>query len=182
MEPGVQRCNTEKPIAIVAWLLIVPAFAAAQNTYNPARGQGYLFVGPIGANYIGAGPNWGVKINTGFGVEVLLYKGLGLGGEAEYARQGTIYQAVGIGSIDFAYHFIRKESRSEIEPFAIGGPSVYFGNGGSAGGFTLGGGVNWWLAKHVAVRFEIRDHAHIGNNEFPRVTSFVAFRFGVTFR
>jgi len=47
---------------------------------------------------------------------------------------------------------------------------------------TSGGGVNVWVARHLALRFEIRDHAHIDPSEIPGRSGFVAFRLGVTFK
>jgi len=174
--------NMKELIAIAALFLVVPAWASAGNADKPVEGQVYLFVGPIATTYVGPAPNWGQHINTGLGGEVLFYKGLGVAAEAGYARSGSTYQSVGIGSIDLSYHFINKKHHNQIEPFAIGGTSVYFGNGGYATGFNLGGGVNVWAARHLAVRFEIRDHAHIDPSEFPGRSGFVAFRFGVTVR
>jgi len=168
-------------VAPAVLLLVASVRASAGNVDHAAQGQVYFFVGPIAATYAGPPPNWGLRINTGLGGEVHFYRGLGMGAEVGYARSGSIYQSVGIGSVDLAYHFVSEHS-SRIEPFAIGGPSVYFGNGGHTTGFDFGGGLNYWVQKHVAIRFEIRDHAHIGPYEFPGRTGFVAFRFGVTFR
>jgi len=103
-------------------------------------------------------------------------------GEAGYACNGSTYQAVGIESIDLSYHLISMKRPKQIEPFAVGGTSVYFGSGGCATGFNLGGGVSVWVARHLTLRFEIRDHAHIDPSEFPRRSGFVAFRFGATFK
>jgi len=169
-------------IATAALMLIVPALVWAGNGDNRVQGQAYLFVGPIATTYAGAPPNWGLHINTGLGGQVLFYKGLGLAAEVGYGRSGSIYQAAGIGSIDLSYQFISHKHPPRIEPFAVGGVSAYFGNGGHTTGFNLGGGINCWVQRHVALRFEIRDHSHISPYEFPQRTGFVAFRFGVTFR
>ena len=147
-----------------------------------AQGRGYFFVGPIAATYAGPAPNWGHQINTGAGAEVLFYRGLGVGFEAGYARSGNVYQSVGIGSFDVCYHYINRKHPRRVEPFVAAGPSVFFGNGGNPGGFNVGGGINVWLAKHLALRFEVRDHLGISALEFPGRTGFVAFRAGVTFR
>jgi len=105
-------------------------------------------------------------------------QGAGPGAEAGYAFKGTYNDAVGTGSIDGSYHFFSKKHPSKIEPFAIGGVSAYFGNCGAPKGFNVGGGVNCWVAKHVALRLEIRGNAHTSR----QFTDFVAFRFGMTFR
>jgi hypothetical protein len=149
---------------------------------DSVQAQGYVFVGPIAATYAGPAPNWGHQINTGAGADVLFYRGMGAGFEAGYARSGNSYQAVGIGSFDFCYHYINRKHPKRVEPFVVAGPSVFFGNGGHSTGFNAGGGINVWLVKHVALRFEIRDHVGINALEFPGRTGFVAFRAGVTFR
>ena len=169
-------------VAKVALLFLASASVFAQNAEPHYRGQGYVFVGPITAIYAGPAPNSGLQINTGAGGEVLLYRGLGVGLEAGYARSGNVYQSVGIGSFDFCYHYINQKHPSKVEPFAVGGPSVFFGNGGHSTGFNAGGGINLWLTRHMALRFEIRDHSGISAFEFPGRTGFVAFRVGVTFR
>lgn len=160
-------------IATVALLLMAPALALAQNADNPSRGQGYLFFAPVVTNHAGGGQN------AGFGGE-LLFGHVGAGAELGLANASGLN--VGIGSIDFSYHFPNK---SMVEPFATGGASVFFGHRSTTmtTGFNLGGGINVWVAKHVAVRFEVRDYSGKGAvaNELG-LARFVAFRIGLTFR
>ena len=164
----------ENLIAAVALLLTVPALASAQNADDPNHGQGYLFVAPIVTSY---GPQRG-GLNIGFGGELLVPQWLGVGAELAYANS-TDGANMGMGSINFSYHFLKK---GRVEPFATAGPSLYFGQRSIKSGFNLGGGVNYWAAKHLALRFEVRDNFGIGNEEFLGITHFVAFRFGMTFR
>lgn len=166
-------------------LLLLPATLFAADDKNPIHGEAYFFVGPIVATpYTGAG---GLHINTGAGGDVLSYKGLGIGAEAGYARRGNSYQATGTASLDFSYHYLGRKPKNRFEPFVVGGPSVYFGNGGQVTGYNLGGGVNCWMQKHLAIRLELRDYGHtqgdlVGGVGFPQVNSFVGFHFGVTLR
>jgi opacity protein-like surface antigen len=107
-----------------------------------------------------------------------------VGAEAAFAGPDWDFStgsAVGVASIDPSYHFLIK-SHPRIEPFATGGYSLYFGERTDfQSGFNLGGGVNFWVAKHVALRPEVRyqEGIHYFHSQFTR---FVAFRFGLTFR
>jgi hypothetical protein len=175
-------------IAAVDLLLMVPALASAQNADHHYRGQGYFFFG-LGTG-IGRGFHPVVE-QAGFGGEGFLYKGLGLGGEAEYARWGGpvggYTHQTWIGSTDVSYHFRRRAARSGIDPFVLGGFSLYgpTSNGGGRGqpGGNFGVGVSLWLAQHAALRLEIRDHLN-GNSYLPGgdAISAISFRVGVTFR
>jgi hypothetical protein len=174
----------KKLMATAALLLLVPMLASAQNA-DESYAEGYFFVAPILA-----GPGSAVEhrggVSTGFGGNVVAYKGLGFGSEVVYAH-GNGNSSVGTASLDFTYHFLSKPNHSKpnqrnLEPFASVGQSFYFGHRGSANGYNLGGGVNYWVTKRVALRFEVRDHAHIGPDQFLGARNFLAFRFGMTFR
>jgi len=157
-----------------ALLLIAPALAPAQDANRQSQGQGYLFVGPILTSYRGHSGG----LSTGFGGELFVPQWIGVGAELAYASS---YGAnMGMGSIDFSYHPLGKHSRAQA--FATAGPSLYFGQRSIKTGFNLGGGVNYWLAKHFAFRFEVRDNFGVGNEEFLGITHFDAFRFGLTFK
>jgi len=192
-------------IATAALLLLAPSLVSAQNPDHPYRAQGYFFVGPIVSNtryvvnpdYYGTVFTSGEPLppdlffherggaNIGFGGEVFVYKGLGVGAEAGYAGPDWSFDgngAVGVGSIDASYHFFRKKNHRKVEPFATGGYSLYFGDRTAfQHGYNLGGGVNLWVAKHAALRLEVRDQGHI-NYFHSAFTHFVAFRVGMTFR
>lgn len=198
-----------KLISTVALLLMAPACvsaqAPAQDTDHPPRGQGYFFVAPIVSNtrYVFNPAYYGVVFppgqplppdafshqrggaNVGFGGEAFVSQGLGLGAEVAYAGPDWGFSgggAVGVASGDASYHFFPKMNHKRIEPFVTGGYSLYFGDRtATQNGFNLGGGVNIWVAKHAAVRSEVRYQGHIDyfHSQF---TDFVAFRIGVTFR
>jgi hypothetical protein len=122
--------------------------------------------------------------NTGFGGEVLVRKRVGVGIELGYAGPNWNFDksGLGVGSVDASYHFLGNKSRRRLDPFATGGYSLYFGQRTTfQSGFNLGGGLNLWLIKHVALRSEIRNQG--GINYFNSgLTHYVAFRFGMTFR
>ncbi|MFB3922294.1 MAG: hypothetical protein ACE145_11270 [Terriglobia bacterium] len=197
----------KKLIAVAAFFIVWPACLSAQEAVKSTQKlQAYVFIGPLVSNaryefnpkYYGVvfqpgepppadlyirRPRGGV--NTGFGGELLVHKGLGVGVEFAYAgpdwRFGT-GDAVGVGSANASYHFVGKNDGRRVEPFVMGGYSLYFGDRTSfESGFNLGGGVNVWMAKHIGLRLEIRDQDHI-NRFHSQFTRFVAFRIGVTFR
>jgi opacity protein-like surface antigen len=193
-------------IAQAALFLMVAASVSAQSADHPSQGQGYFFIAPIVSNtrydvlnpaYYGVVFPFGQPlpadlyinevggVNTGFGGEIISKGGLGLGAEAGYAGPDWSFGgggAVGVGSIDASYHFLSQKNGKRIEPFFAGGYSLYYGDRtATQNGFNIGGGLNFWVAKHAALRLEVRDHDHI-NHFHSQFTRFVAFRFGVTFR
>jgi opacity protein-like surface antigen len=196
-----------KLIATVALLLTAPALVRAGNTNDSVQGQFYFFTAPIVSNTqyyfnpacIGVSFPPGQPLpakcnltkvggnNTGFGGEVLIQKGVGVGIELGYAGDWSFSgtgSAVGVGSLDATYHFFGNKSRRRVEPFLTGGYSLYYGERTTTqSGFNLGGGVNFWVIKHVAPRLEIRYQGGInGFHGYSQFNHFVAFRFGMTFR
>jgi len=118
-----------------------------------------------------------------------VYKGLGLGGEAAYAHFNLfgLDHTSWTGSADASYHFRRHAARRGVDPFVLGGFSLYGpthkgGGTGEAGG-NFGGGANLWLTKHAALRLELRDYVH-GDYFLPGTGAFsdLSFRVGMTFR
>jgi hypothetical protein len=192
-------------IAILALLLMTPHSALAQDAQKQSQGEGYVFIAPIVSNtqYIFNPAYAGVifplgtpplpnlffqkrgGVNTGFGGEVFVYKGLGVGAEAGYLAPDWSFSGnngVGVVSLDGLYHFLAKKNHHKIEPFVVGGYSLYYGDRRSfQNGFNFGGGMNWWFSKHAGLRLEFReqDHIHDFHSQFTRV---VAFRIGMTFR
>ena len=173
-------------IATVTLLLMVSTSALAQNADNLSHGQGYVFIGPA----VGPSILWketAVGVNAGFGGEVFVYRGLGVGTECGYASPKISFngdEAVGSTSFNASYHSydFRKKDRRGVEPFVTGGYSLYWGDRrATQNGFNLGGGANIWLAKHAAVRLEIRGQGNV-NHFHDSFAYFVAFRIGVTFR
>ena len=80
---------------------------------------------PANCNLTAVGGN-----NTGFGLDLLLRHGLGVETEVAYAGPDWSLSgngAVGVGSVDASYHFLGAKSHKRLDPFAAGGPSLYFG-------------------------------------------------------
>ncbi len=193
--------------AAAALWLVVPTLAAAQSADHSLRGEGYFFIGPLVSNvryvYVFNPACYGIfgtpgeslpdcyfehheqgGVNTGFGGEVISKMGLGFGAEAGYGGQDWSFSGngVGVGSLNASYRFLGKKSHTKLQPFVPGGYSLYFGDRTDfQSGFNLGGGVNFWIAKHAALRLEVRDQDHI-NRFHSQFTRFVAFRIGMTFR
>ena len=191
-------------IWVVTLLLMVPAWGSAEEADDPIRGEAYFFIAPIVSNarpftnpaYYGVVFHPGEPlpanltlygrggVNAGFGGDVLIRNGLGVGFEAGYAGQDWSFGAngLGVGSINATYHFFGNKTSRRVDPFATGGYSLYFGDRTAfQNGFNLGGGVNVWWVKHVALRLEVLDQDNIKyfHSQFTR---FAAFRVGMTFR
>lgn len=185
--------------------LSFPAPVLAQESDRAVHGQFYAFAAPLVSNtqyYLNpnAGPGcFGPQPpanctttarggnNTGFGLDLLFNDGLGVQTELAYA--GTDWKfsgnnAVGIGSVDLSYHFLRPKKPGKVDPFAAGGYSLYFGQRTTFDtGYNFGGGTNFWLLKHVALRTEVRFQGGIdGFSGFSQLTHYVAFRFGISLR
>jgi len=192
-------------IVILALFLMTPHSAPAQDAQKQSEGEAYVFIAPIVSNTqyifnpayagvifpIGTSPPSNEffqkrgGVNTGFGGEVFVYKGLGVGAEAGYLAPDWSFSGnngVGVVSLDGSYHFFGKKNHRRIEPFVVGGYSLYYGDRtATESGFNFGGGVNWWFSRHAGLRLELReqDHIHDFHSQFTRV---VAFRVGMTFK
>jgi len=164
--------------------------ASAQDADRPPRGQGYA--------YFGAGTH-SMRPTAGFGGEVYVVKGLGLGAEVGAAGWTTTdnwgdSNITGVGSADVSYHFFPKKIRGNAAPFVAGGYTLFFGHNVvergkdlTTNGFNVGGGVDVYATKHVGVRLDVRYYGHGGRIlrfTYPDLDqfSFVAFRIGLTFR
>jgi hypothetical protein len=198
----------KKLIATVGLLLTAPALLWAEKADDSLQGQFYFFTAPIVSNtrysvnpaYYGVVFTSGEPLpanyqltavggtNTGFGGEILIHKGVGVGVELGYAGSDWRFDgkgsALGVGSLDASYHFFGNKSRRKVEPFATGGYSLYYGERTTTqSGFNLGGGVNLWAVKHAALRLEVRYQGGInGFHGYSQFTHYVAFRVGMTFR
>jgi hypothetical protein len=151
--------------------------ALAQSP-NVSRGQGYVFFAPGFGNI---GPDRAqADVHIGAGGEGFIYKGLGLG--AEIGPVGPLSTSgfgwsdfvVGLGSANLSYHLLPGTSERKLEPFVTAGYSLFF-RAGISQGYNAGFGVNRWLKRNVAMRFEVRRH-------FSYHPQFTGFRMGLTFR
>ena len=183
MGPALVRAGND-PIQGQFYFFTAPIVSNTQYYYNPhASPACYAMLQPPASCYLtGVGGT-----NTGFGGEVLARKGVGAGIELGYAGPDWSFSgngAVGVGSANVTYHFFGNKSRRSIDPFATGGYSLYFGQRTTfESGSNFGGGINFWLIKHVALRSEIRYQGCInGFDGYSPFLHYVAFRFGMAFR
>ncbi len=169
-----------KIIATVALLLMVPAWASAQNPDHQYRDQGYVFIGEGSVHSSDNGLHGNAQ--AGAGAEVLLIRGFGVGGEL--GVMGTPGHGGGIVSIDPSYRFLRK---SKLVPFVEGGYSRAFGRNDTippTNLFNFGGGISYWAFKRVGLRLEVRDHVHSANHSYfwGDENHYWGVRIGLTFR
>lgn len=147
----------KKLIATAALLLAGPMLASAQNADPKYRGQGYIFLG------VGSGTDNPRFEHVGGGGEVLLFRGIGVGGEL--GAMGTPGEGEGVLSVGPSYHFLHAFHKSKIDPFVQGGYTGTFAGdvpieGGRGILFNFGGGMNYWFFKRLGLRLEFRDYVH----------------------
>ena len=166
-----------KPFLCIALLLGLSLPASAQSP-NRSRRQGYFFFAP-GVGNVGPAT---ANIHIGVGGDRFVYKGLGVGvevgplGPLSNSPNGLGWtdSVQGLGSANLSYHFLPSTTERRLEPFVTAGYSLFF-RAGISQGYNTGGGVNVWLNRKAAMRFEVRDH-----HSYSRDT--LSFRIGMTFR
>src|SRR5262249_25793068 len=156
------------------------ALTASAQSPKVSRGQGYVFFAPGFGNIGPFDEGTGADMHVGAGGEGFIYKGLGLGLEigpvGPWSTSGLGWSnfVVGLGSANLSYHFLPSTSERKIEPFATAGYSLFF-RALISQGYNAGVGVNRWLSRSVAMRFEIRGHRSYRRQ-------FTGFRVGLTFQ
>lgn len=164
-----------KTLISTTLLLLALSLSALAQTPNRSSGQGYLFVAPGMADGISRVSSGG-SLHIGGGAEAFVYKGLGVGAEIGAVRPFSEFSYVfGLGSVNLSYHFLPSDTESKLEPFVSVGYTIFFRAGVTHGGHA-GFGVNRWLNKNVALRFEVRDNVEGGHGHL------LGFRIGVTLR
>jgi len=171
----------KKLMATPALLFMVPMLALAQNADPKYRGQGYIFLG------VGSGTDNPSFEHVGGGGEVLLFRGIGVGGEP--GAMGRPGEGEGVISVGPSYHFLHATHKSKIDPFVQGGYTGTFAGadpieGGNGILFNFGGGMNYWLFKRVGLRLDFRDYVH-HRSFFPtggETQQYWGFRIGMTVR
>jgi len=160
-----------------AWLLLLAlvSLASGQDSEKSYSGHGY------GHFAAGTCVRWGcgTLLSLGGGAEGFVYRGLAVGAELGYTWPSRhMHDGIYMLSANPAYHFKGAGRSRRVVPFVTGGYTGFFREGW-ANGFNYGGGVTWWAADHVGLRFEVRNHHAI-----PAVLdeSLLMFRFGVSFR
>jgi hypothetical protein len=147
-------------IAASALLLVIPARGRAQ-TKNKYCCEGYVFFGRRTT-----APGTSV---AGVGGDVIVYKGLAAGGDVG-TTVGNPDNKITIGSAGLSYHFLCCRADRKVEPFIGAGFSYLAGNinthgvdypwdpGQDRAGPSFSQGLIAWPAKHVGVRFEVREY------------------------
>ena len=158
-----------------------PALTA--QTPNRSRSQGYVFIAP-GVGDTGSGRQ--ATLQFGAGGEGFIYRGLGIGveitpvGPLPTNRYGSQYglswidELVGAGSANLSYHLLPADTERKLEPFVTAGYTMFF-RAGISQGSNFGGGINAWLNRKLAMRFEVRDQITWRRRN-------LGFRIGLTFR
>jgi hypothetical protein len=130
--------------------LMSPVVNAQDAFEQDLRSQPFVY-GSVGAFPSGAGG--GATFGFGVGMDFLVKKGLGLGGDLALFGNSTF--GFGVASFIGSYHFVR--SSSDIVPFVQAG----IGTGGEIGEnvafASFGGGVNLWKIDGAAIRIEVMD-------------------------
>jgi hypothetical protein len=176
----VQSTRNMKMLTMTFGLLLMAAsLASAQNAEPPYRGQGYTYFS------LGSGTDYAAVVEqVGFGGEGFLCGGLGLGADAGFVHSGRGFARAWIGSVDASYHFRRRAARGQVDPFVFSGFSIFGptsrGGGRGSPAANVGGGVNVWLWKHAALRFEGRDY--VSSGDYIPGYQYLSLGVGVTFR
>ena len=173
---ATKKLKSASTIAGLFMVLFIPSLALAQ-VQSERRGWGYGYVG-----FGGVAPNGSnVTLTLGGGGERLIYKDLGAAAEvASITPIGRFDDGFGLFSTNASYHFGGTDSSRKWIPFVSGGYSMLFRDG-TKSGLNVGGGVQYWASPHLALRFEVRDHA-FSEGGLNRNLHLYGLRVGVMFR
>ena len=145
--------RTEQFVAIFAFILLLPAAAAAQN--GPV---GYVF-GGAGASTLTGSSTSGYNFGVGAEYRVRRFSAGGeIGGISLRRNLGltTKRSLMALGALNASYHFRSGKRGSRVrDPFVTAGISLLNGTNGF---LHYGGGMNYWFRRRVGLRFEFRDH------------------------
>jgi hypothetical protein len=125
----------------------------------------------------------GTYLYAGGGIESRIGSQFAMGGEAGVLRRGSSFGRSftdGMLSATPAFHLISRDSKSRIDPFINGGISVLFNSYSvSIPMIHFGGGINYVIREHLAVRVEFRHH--IWSAESGSTVLLDALRSGIVF-
>jgi hypothetical protein len=148
-------------LAVLTIVLFLATPAAAQYTH------GYGFIGATIGGKVGGAFRYGI------GGEGSIAPRLTLGGEIGGMQKGTSGVVV---SGNAAFHLPISSYRDRVDPFLTAGVTI--AHLGDTGAFVnIGGGLNYWWQRNLAMRFEFRGYA--GGND---LNGFSEVRFGIAFR
>jgi hypothetical protein len=188
---------------VIYTLLLIPLLCAAIP--DPVRAQtGAGRVQPYTYAGISFPSPEGVGLGTiGGGVEVMIRKDWGVGGEFGYTTSPNPPGKGGFHVAPFvSYHFWRRPA-DNLNFFVLGGPAVFIlpgrnlggplGSpplitpGRTTGGLTFGIGIQDWFHQHIGWRLEMRDNFLPSEVQDPynsgRISGHnLAFRISLSFR
>jgi len=116
-------------VCAIFFVVSVPASAQAPDS----RWNAYAFLAPGSSTNVASGR---ATIHVGGGAERFIYQGLSLGAEAgpiiPWTAPGRGFnpsfndRVHGLASADIAYHFLSNTTDRKLDPFLIGGYSLFF--------------------------------------------------------
>lgn len=149
------------------------------QTENTRHAQFYLCYAPAATTVDGSRAKQG-----GFGMDYIVHKGLGFGAEVGGISSSKTFAEFSLMSLNGSYHFIPRNIYRRWDPFVTGGYTVAVQEG-SASMINFGGGTNYWLRRHVALRVEVRGYVAPGlvRSGFPEGKNdrFWGLRLGLAF-
>ena len=139
-------------------LLLSPAQALGQEPGESFQYKASAY-GKVSA---GACQHGHAFMNGGGGFEGFVWKGLSAGASFAATRFVDRAENWGMATADVGWHFVNRRRFVPWDPFVTAGVLgySYWQNGSAAG--SVGGGVNYWLTRHIALRFEGRSYGMHG--------------------
>ncbi len=161
-----------KPLLAAGMLLFV-----STATSFAQKSNGYLVGAPGFASGFGGNVS---TFRVAVGGEGYIGKGFGVG--AEIGGLSPVQEpsaGFGLLSANAYYHLRAGRSSTKWDPFLTAGYSLAMGGDGSANMFNFGGGVTYWVKRHLGIRLEVRDH--VGTVCCGEAINFVGVGFGIAF-
>jgi len=161
-----------KALLPAAMMVAFPFLLAAQEPEKPFRYNGnghvYFTAGSCRHGYALAG--------AGGGGEGLLWRGLALGGDITYQSFVGDF-GFGTAGLNVGYHFVNRDKPGKFDPFVKIIPlGVAVTSGGMGGWGGMGGGLNYWFKRSMALRTEVHVQ-YVADDE-----TMIVFRIGLAFR
>lgn len=174
-------------------LLMFSSLGLAEEV-QPQRVLGYVFFAPgtvfhpgePASTYVSTGPKGTVvytipgtkaerhtTFHVGVGLDVLTYKGLGVG--AEIGALGGNGGGFAIADINGSYRFTGLGRSRKLVPFVTGGYTRAGGQEWGENWFNFGGGLDYWLRPTKALRLEVRNHV---DPQHERAVHYLEYRIG----
>lgn len=153
-----------RSIVVILFAIVISGLAQAQ-TESQSQSQGqtkttYFEDQKIQVYVLGGlshASGGGNAFQFGGGGEFFVFKRVAAGGEYSYIKQPQ--GATGLNNLsgNGYFHFLSRD-KSKFDPFATGGFSRFFAQGGGFNAFNFGGGANYWFSQGLGLRFDFRDN------------------------